>query len=344
MVRIPFEELCARVERVLVALGLGERAALASRLIAETDRDGVRTHGIARLPRFAKMVRLGRIDAGAAPQCNASFGALERWTGHRGPGNLAAHAAMNRAMELAREHGIGAVALADTTHWMRGGSYGWQAADAGFAALCWTNTLPNLPPWGATTAAVGNNPLVLAAPRRNAAGKSAPIVLDIAMSQFSYGTLEAYRERGELLPFPGGFDESGELTRDPAAIERTQRALPIGLWKGSGLAFVLDVLAAMLADGRATHEIPADALQEVGQSQIFIALAPSALSSREELDRIAAGAIDFLHAAAPIEPGRAARYPGEGTLRIREENLRLGVAVDDAAWNALPGLESGLGS
>jgi 3-dehydro-L-gulonate 2-dehydrogenase len=340
MVRTPFEELRTRIERILLQLGLGERAALASRLIAETDRDGVRTHGVARLPRFAEMVRAGRIDAGARPESIASFGALERWTGHRGPGNLAAHSAMKRAMELARAHGVGAVALADTTHWMRGGSYGWQAADAGFAALCWTNTLPNLPPWGATTPAVGNNPLVLAVPRHDAAGESAPVVLDIAMSQFSYGTLSAYRERGELLPFPGGFDESGELTRDPTAIERTQRALPIGLWKGSGLAFVLDVLAAMLANGRATYEIPADALQEVGQSQIFIALAPTALSSIEELDRIAAGAIDFLHAATPIESGRIARYPGEGTLRIREESMRLGVPVDESALNALQKLES----
>ena len=340
MIRVPFEELRARVERILLSLGLGERAAMASRLIAETDRDGVRTHGVARLPRFVEMVRSGRIHPAAKPEPLASFGALERWTGNRGPGNLAAHTAMNRAMELAREHGLGAVALADTTHWMRGGSYGWQAAEAGFAAICWTNTLPNLPPWGATTPAIGNNPLVIAVPRHDATGRSVPIVLDIAMSQFSYGTLSAYRERGEPLPFPGGFDECGDLTQDPAAIERTQRALPIGLWKGSGLAFILDVLAAMLANGRATHEIPADALQEVGQSQIFIALAPSALTSLDELDRIAAGAIDFLHAAMPVKPGSGARYPGEGTLKTREESLRLGVAVDEAAWNAL--LELGL--
>ena len=339
MVRVPFDELRAHIDRVLLTIGLGQRSALAAQLIAETDRDGVRTHGIARLPRFAEMVRLRRIDPLAKPERVASFSALERWTGHRGPGNLAAHAAMTRAMELAREHGIGAVALANTTHWMRGGSYGWQAAEAGFAAMCWTNTLPNLPPWGATTPAVGNNPLVIAVPRRDA-GHSAPIVLDIAMSQFSYGTLSAYRERGELLPFPGGFDEQGELTRDPAAIERTQRALPIGLWKGSGLAFVLDVLAAMLTDGRATCEIPADPLQEVGQSQIFLALAPSALTSIDELDRIARGAVDFLHAATPIEPGRVARYPGEGTLRIREESLQFGVAVDEAAWKALLQLEA----
>jgi 3-dehydro-L-gulonate 2-dehydrogenase len=340
MVRVPFEELRGRIECVLLTLGLEQRAPLASKLIAETDRDGVRTHGIARLPRFAEMVRLGRIDPRAEPERIASFGALERWTGQRGPGNLAAHVAINRAIELAREHGVGVVALADTTHWMRGGSYGWLAAEAGFGAMCWSNTLPNLPPWGATTPAVGNNPLILAVPRRDATGHSAPIVLDIAMSQFSYGTLSAYRERGELLPFPGGFDERGELTRDPAAIELTQRALPIGLWKGSGLAFVLDVLGAMLADGRATCEIPNDPLQEVGQSQIFIAMAPSALTSIQELDRIAAGAIDFLHAATPVAGGGSVRYPGEGTLRIREESMRLGVAVDEPAWSALKKLES----
>jgi 3-dehydro-L-gulonate 2-dehydrogenase len=59
----------------------------------------------------------------------------------------------------------------------------------------------------------------------------------------------------------------------------------------------------------------------------------------EELDRIAAGAIDFLHAATPIEPGGAVRYPGEGTLRIREESLRLGIAVDESAWNGLLALD-----
>jgi 3-dehydro-L-gulonate 2-dehydrogenase len=339
MRRVAFKELCERVERVLVGLGLApERAALCARLIAETDRDGVRTHGIARLPRFAEMVRLGRIDINALPECTTKFGALERWNGHRGPGNLAAFAAMQRAMELARANGLGAVALGGTSHWMRAGSYGWQAAEAGFAAMCWSNTLPNMPPWGASSPALGNNPLVIAIPRRDANGAPAPIVLDIAMSQFSYGTLAGYRQRGVELPVPGGFDEAGVLTRDAAAIEHSQRALPIGFWKGSGLAFVLDVLGAMLAGGKVTHEFSSDPLDEVGQSQVFLAIAPESLATMEELNHIAQGAIDALHAATPIEPGKSPRYPGEGALRIREESLRLGVAVEDAAWDQLRAL------
>ena len=332
MIRIPFDDLRSTLERVFLHLGLDpERAALSARLTAETDRDGVRTHGIARLPRFAEMVRNGSIDPLARPECVASFGALERWTGHRGPGNLAAHTARARAVSLAETHGLGAVALGDTTHWQRGGAFGWQAAEAGFAALCWTNTLPNLPPWGATTPALGNNPLVLAIPYTSAE-QSTPIVLDMAMSQYSYGTLAAYRERGQLLPYAGGFDEQGELTRDPAAIERSQRALPIGLWKGAGLSFVLDVLGAMLAGGRSTHQIDTDPVKEVGQSQVFLAIAPQSLASMNELNAIAQGAIDALHAATPIEPGKPARYPGEGTLATREESLRLGVAIDEAQW------------
>jgi len=331
MRRIPFSELQSTLERAMLNLGLTpERAALSARLTAETDRDGVRTHGIARVPRFAEMVRLGSVNPHATPKLVSSFGAIERWTGNRGPGNLAAYAAMNRAIELAKLHGLGAVALAETTHWQRAGTYGWQAADSGLAAMCWTNTLANLPPWGATTPALGNNPLVLAIPHQHS-----PIVLDMAMSQFSYGTLAAYRERGEQLPVPGGYDESGALTTDPAAIERTTRPLPIGFWKGSGLSFALDVLAAMLSGGRTAHQIPSDPIQEVGLSQIFLAISPTSLGTITELNAIATGAIDALHAATPITPNRPARYPGEATLATRKESLHLGVPVDETHWQRL---------
>jgi 3-dehydro-L-gulonate 2-dehydrogenase len=351
MRRVAYVELQARIELVLLALGIAPaRAALGARLTAETDRDGVKTHGVARLPRFAQWVRNGLIDPRAGPEKVSGFGAIERWTGRRGPGNLAAYSAMQRAMELAREHGLGCVALADTSHWMRAGTYGLQAADAGFAAMCWTNTLPNLPPWGASTVALGNNPLVVAIPRRvisaaGGEGESAPIVLDMAMSQFSYGTIASYRARGEALPVPGGYDEQGQLTTDAATIQRTQRALPIGYWKGSGLSFVLDVLAAMLTGGLATHDLPPDPAKEVGQSQVFLAIAPASVETIEELSRFAQGAsvaqraIDALHAAIPIDAEKPVHYPGEGALRVREESLRLGVVVEDAAWDAFVKLE-----
>ncbi len=316
-------------------LGLeGERAALSARLFAETTRDGVYTHGLDRFPRFAEMVANGCIDVNAEPTRIVGAAALERWDGHLGVGNLNAHIAMNRAIELANQHGLGGVALANTNHWMRGGSYGWLAADAGVFAMCWTNTLANLPPWGASTPAVGNNPLVIAVPRP--AGKH--VVIDMAMSQFSYGALSAYAARGQQLPVPGGYDKAGNLTTDPAAIEASTRALAIGYWKGSGLSLVLDMLAAMLSGGNAVHDIPRESTRESGVSQMFLAIDPSSLAARAELDRIADGIVESLREATPIDPAKPVRYPGEQTLRLREENTRLGVPVTPAIWQKLQSL------
>jgi 3-dehydro-L-gulonate 2-dehydrogenase len=238
---------------------------------------------------------------------------------------------MERAIELAHEHGLGGVALANTNHWMRGGSYGWLAAEAGVFALCWTNTLPNLPAWGTATPTLGNNPLVIAIPRPH----GAHVVLDMAISQFSYGSISAYAARGEPLPVPGGFDAEGKLTTDAAILEVSQRALPIGYWKGSGLSLVLDMLAAMLSGGRATHQLARDSLRESGQSQIFLAIDPSTFADRAELERIAGGILESLRVAVPLDPERPVRYPGQQTLHLREENLRLGVPVDSEVWERL---------
>ncbi|MGH9605942.1 MAG: 3-dehydro-L-gulonate 2-dehydrogenase [Terracidiphilus sp.] len=328
MNRVPFEEVHEKLAGVLRGLGFsGERAQTCARLFAEATRDGVYTHGVARFPRFVAMIRNGSIDVHAEPERAAGFGAIERWNGRRGSGNLNALASMDRAIALSREHGIGCVALANTNHWMRGGAYGWQAAEAGFIGICWTNTMPNLPPWGGVEPVIGNNPLVIGVPR--AAG---PVVLDMAMSQFSYGALEKYRLRGEMLPVDGGFDEEGNLTRDPGAIERSWRPLATGYWKGSGLSVVLDMMAAMMSLGRATRELSSDPLFEAGVSQMFLAMNPEAFGPAPRAAQIADAIVDSLHECKPAEEGSTVRYPGEQTLRIRVENCELGLPIDEALW------------
>ena len=104
------------------------------------------------------MIESGVVDIHGRPELIASFGAIERWDGKRGPGNLNAHAAMDRAISLSRQYGMGAVTLANTNHWMRGGSYGWQAADAGVIGICWTNTIPLMPPWGSAEVKIATWP------------------------------------------------------------------------------------------------------------------------------------------------------------------------------------------
>jgi 3-dehydro-L-gulonate 2-dehydrogenase len=155
------------------------------------------------------------------------------------------------------------------------------------------------------------------------------------MSQFSYGSLSAYSKRNQPLPVDGGFDTAGHLTRDAAAIESSQRALPVGYWKGSGLSLVLDMLAAMLSGGLATHQIPRDPFRESGVSQIFLAIDPTSIADSQEITHIAEGILDSLKRATPARPDQPIRYPGEQTLQLREENLRLGVPVDLEIWQQL---------
>jgi 3-dehydro-L-gulonate 2-dehydrogenase len=331
MNRITYDEVQATLEGVLRKLGFAaSRAQECARLFAETTCDGVYTHGVNRFPRFVAMIRNGSVDVNAGLRRVAGFGALERWDGQKGPGNLNAQACMERAIALSREHGVGCVALGNTNHWMRGGSYGWQAAEAGVIGICWTNTMPNLPAWGGAEPCLGNNPLVIAVPR--AGGH---VVLDMAISQFSYGALESYRTRGEMLPVDGGFDAAGKLTRDPAAIEQTQRPLPIGYWKGSGLSLVLDMIAAMTSLGKATHQLSMDPLLEAGLSQMFLAIHPAALGDEQRLSQIADEIIDSLHRSRQAEEGKKIRYPGERVLEIREENRRLGLPVEQKVWDEI---------
>ena len=331
MHRLPFEQVQRTLADVLVRLGMAhDRAQTCARLFAETTRDGVYTHGINRFPRFVATIKNGSVNVKAAAERVAGFGALERWDGNRGPGNLNALAVMDRAIALGRQHGIGCVTLGNTNHWMRAGTYGWQAADADMIGICWTNTMPNLPPWGGLDPVLGNNPIVFAVPRAKG-----HLVLDMAMSQFSYGTLESYRKRGEKLPVDGGFDEAGNLTRDPGAIENSWRPLPIGYWKGSGMTVVLDAIAAVMSLGKATHQLAPDPLLEVGISQIFITLNPQALGATERTDQIADEIVSSVQNSRPANEGRSVRYPGEQTVRVRAENASLGLPVEPAVWEQI---------
>jgi 3-dehydro-L-gulonate 2-dehydrogenase len=332
MPRIPYRAVEDRLTGVLAALGFdGDHARLCGRLFAETSRDGVYSHGLNRFPRFVEQIRQGIVDpkARAAPVGALAAGsmAIERWDGHGGPGNLNALACMDRALALSRRHGLGCVALANTNHWMRGGTYGWQAVEAGAIGICWTNTMANLPAWGAPEPRVGNNPLVIAVPHADG-----PVVLDMAMSQFSFGALESYRLRGESLPVDGGFDRDGNLTRDPAAIEASGRALPIGSWKGSGLAMMLDLLAALLSGGLATHQIPFDVIRESRLSQVFLAFDLAALDAAGQREAVVRGVLDSVRGPAGTQ---RLRTPGERIARTRRENLDLGIPIDDQVWQRI---------
>lgn len=328
--RVPYGELKSLFEAILVKKGFTpEKAGVAAGVFADNSCDGVASHGLNRFPRFVSYIECGSVDPKAEPELEAAFGALERWNGNLGVGCTNAAFGITRAMELAAQHGIGCVAMRNTNHWMRGGTYGLMAARAGYAAICWTNTTANVPAWGAKSCNVGNNPLVMAYP-----GPEGPMVMDGALAQYSYGALEAAKLDGRELPFPGGFDRDGKMTADPAAILETQRVLPIGLWKGSGYALLLDAIGAALSGGLTVPEVGRRA-DETALTQVFIAISLDKTNSRDEVSAMGERLLRDFRAAEPAEEGKPFFYPGEKAARTRRENLELGVPVNEEIWNAL---------
>ena len=221
------------------------------------------------------------------------------------------------------------VTLANTNHWMRGGTYGWQAAKNGFVLICWTNTCQNMPAWGATDPRIGNNPFVFAVPYQDEA-----IVLDFAMSQYSYGKMESLKSEGRKLPYPGGFNKQGELTDNPGEILESWRALPVGYWKGSGLSLLLDILATILSGGLSTHQINS-CTSEYSVSQVFISVNIKKLHNFPAIDNSINQIIDDLHKSNPVNPSESIRYPGEHVLQLRRENVKEGIPVSRHVWENL---------
>ncbi len=324
--RVALETMQQELTRVLLKNGFTPaRAVRCAAIFAENSLVGVASHGLNRFPAFIDFIHQGHVDPTAEAESVAGFGAWEQWDGHLGPGPLNADLASQRAQALAQEYGIGCVGLRNTNHWMRGGYFGWQAAEAGYAMIAWTNTKPNVPPWGAVDVRVGNNPLVLAVP-----GLHGPVVLDMAMSQFSFGRMEGAARAGTPLPLAGGFDKAGRLTTDAAAIIESNRALPIGYWKGSGLALLLDLVATLVAGGLATHQI-GQQVTEYGVSQIFIAFDVTKGSSSALVQQVVDEILADLHSATAVT-NEVILYPGERARQQRQANLRAGIPVEPQIW------------
>ena len=237
---------------------------------------------------------------------------------------------LDRAMELADAHGIGVVALKNANHWMRGGSYGEQAAKKGYVGICWTNSIAAMPPWGGKEPRIGTNPIIIAVP-------SDPVTyIDMSCSMFSYGKLEVTRLAGQQTPIDAGFDDDGNPTRDPGTVEKNRRLMPAGYWKGSGLSIVLDMVGVLLTGGGlSVPEITEDQGGEFGVTEIFIAIDVNRLidgkTKAEKLKRI----MDYVTESARADENVAIRLPGHETPKIMVEHEKNGIPVDDRVWEKL---------
>ena len=331
MTRVKYEDMRLEFKRILMKRGFTEDdAGAAAAVFADNSLDGVYSHGYIRFPRMVSYLDQGVIDPKVEATCEMTFGAMERWDGHRGFGPLNARKAMDRACALAREFGIGLVALGNNNHWLRGGSYGWQAANQGMIGICWSNTTPNMPAWGGKDRKIGNNPIIFAVPQSN----GEHVVVDCALSQISFGKLEEARLAGRRMPLPCGYDDDDNLTDDPAPVMANLRLAPMGYWKGSGISMLLDLIATVLTNANSVQKIGTFGA-EVGLSQIMIAIDPGKFNDPALTDEIVRALIADVRSSEPLKGGPPVRYPGERDVKTRKENMESGIPVNDEVWTQI---------
>ncbi|MGJ8715961.1 MAG: 3-dehydro-L-gulonate 2-dehydrogenase [Maribacter stanieri] len=297
-----------------------------AKIHTESTIDGIYSHGINRVPVFIDYINKGLIDIDAIAGKVTSMGGIERWDGNLGSGILNALKCTDRAIDLAKANGMGLVALRNTNHWMRGGTYGWRAAEQGCISIMFTNTIPNMPAWGGQENRIGNNPLVISIPR-----KEGHVVLDMALSQFSFGKMQSLDLKNEELPFNGGWDSNNQLSKNPKDIMNSGRALPVGYWKGSALSMILDMLATLLSAGNSTYKIGLKK-NETALSQVFMCIDPSTFSDTEIQENLLNEIIQFTHDGPPMKMGNKTFYPGERTLSTRLKNQKEGMMVNSKIW------------
>jgi LDH2 family malate/lactate/ureidoglycolate dehydrogenase len=314
----------AFVRRLLAAHGLPEEdAAIVAGCLVSADLRGVDTHGIARLPGYLDRVRRGLINPRPtlAPQRVTPVAAS--LDGQDGFGFVVGMCAINEAMAMARDFGIGIVSVRRSTHFGMAASYVLPAIEAGFIALVFSNASPAMPPWGGREGLLGTNPFAAGAP----GGALAPFLLDMSPAVAARGKIRRAERRGETIPLGYALDAQGQPTTDPKAALGGV-VLPVGGYKGSGLSMLMDIFGGVISGAGYAGEVADqykvfDRPQDVGH--FFLAMRANLFvpesDYRTRMDTLVQRVRDCPKAAGFDE----ILIPGEPETRHEEERRRTGI-------------------
>jgi LDH2 family malate/lactate/ureidoglycolate dehydrogenase len=299
-------------------------AALVADCLVAANLHGVDTHGMARLPTYLRRLAQGAINPRAEPRVAREFAATAVVDGDNGLGPLVGHVAMRDAIERARKHGIGYVAVRASNHFSYAAWYCEQAAAQGMMGLCSSGGEPTVAPWGGKHAFFTNSPLAFAAPT-----SAEPLVVDLATSVSSRGNILLAELLGKPIPPDWALDAEGHPTTEATAALKGS-VLPMGGAKGYALIVALEVLNSVLAGGAMAPDIKSQAAQDglpAGVPHCFIAIHPDALMEREEyLSRI--DALCARTRQAPLaDAGQPIRLPGERRRQIAAERAAAGIPL-----------------
>jgi LDH2 family malate/lactate/ureidoglycolate dehydrogenase len=304
----------------------GDDAQVSADALVQADLWGHQSHGVMRLSWYAARLRTGVCDPVAKPEIVVDSGAIAVIDGHEAMGQVVASRAAREAIRRAKAHGIGAVAVRNSNHFGMALYYTLMAARQNCVAFLSTNASPAMAPWGGREKLVGTNPWSWASP----AGRSAPMVLDIANTAVARGKIYLAKRKAMPIPMGWAMDASGAPTTDPAAaIEGV--ILPMAQHKGYAIAVVMDMLSGVLTGSRFGSAVqgPYQSEHRSGAGHLMIALDIAAFQPVVEFNARMEQLISELKAAPLAQGCEEIFYPGEIEARNDAANRRDGVLLPD---------------
>jgi uncharacterized oxidoreductase len=344
MPRLQAEELRSLVSRIFEKLKVPrDEASWVAELLVRANLVGYDSHGIMRLPQYARAINSALVRPGAAVEIVKESPATALINGNWGFGQVVARRAMELAIRKARESAISSVGAYNLYDVGRLADYTRMAAEQNVVGIMMANgggAFPLVAPFGGVAGRLATNPIAIAFPT----GSSVPFILDMATSIVAEGRVRVKRNRGEKTPEGWLLDNQGFPTTDPNALYEEPRGtiLPLGGnagHKGFGLAMVVEILSGILARGGYARE----GAHRFGNGTFIVVIEIGAFVDprefRAEIDNLLAYV-----KSAPTAPGvKVIMYPGEPETMEQQRREREGIPLEEQTWQHIKALAQELG-
>ncbi len=342
MRRFPAANLEEFIARALGAVGLPEADAReVGRLMTRADLRGADGHGIFRLPQYIRRIRAGGLNVRPVIRAVRETDAVALVDGDNGMGHLVMRFATRLAMDKAARHGVGWVGVRRSNHAGPAALYAMLPLERDMIGLYLAvGNANHLPPWGGVELLLSTNPIAVAIP----AGEEPPVVLDMATTVAAYGKVKTAAQRGERIPEGWMIDAEGRPLTDPKRADEGF-LLPIGGYKGYGLALVFGLLAGTLngaAMGRDVVDFNKDDATPTNTGHVIVALDVARFSPVDEFKRCVDAVIRDIQGSKRLPGVERIRLPGERSHATFLERSREGVPLNDTLLGELARLAADL--
>jgi LDH2 family malate/lactate/ureidoglycolate dehydrogenase len=343
MDRLPAPELHAFTKKAFTAVGVpANDASTIAELMIEADLQGADGHGIFRLPQYVRRIQAGGVNPRPAIRVERERAATALVNGDNGMGHLVMRFAAHLAIDKARSAGSAWVGVRWSNHAGPASLYARMPMREGMIGMYFAvGNANHLPPWGGVELLLSTNPIAVAIP----AGSEAPIVLDMATTVAAFGKVKTKAQRGEPMPEGWMIDREGRPLTDPKRVHEGF-LLPIGGYKGYGMALVFGLLAGTLnraAMGRDVVDFNADDATPTNTGQAIVAVDISAFDDLDEFkSRVDALSRD-IRGSERMKGFERIFLPGEQSAQRHRERSQRGVPVPPPLVASLNELGAKLG-